>query len=146
MDADAHQTRALAVWVHMREGAPPAFRGTNLDRQAKPLLVRVCALLDLPADGTKAALVLRIRGHVFSQAQRQEMLAFKERLSATSRTAAVVGYHRWQLEKLSSGPRPFARAKNDVVEAARRRLDAELQRAATLDSTQNGTPSVKEPK
>lgn len=125
---DIHQAHTLTDWVRLREGAEPGFRATNLFRQTKPVLARVCGHLDLPVDGTKAALLLRLRLFDFSEAQRDEIRAFKERQRAIRASAAVVQYRLWQLEKMSSGPRPFVREKQETVDAMQRMLEAELRR------------------
>jgi hypothetical protein len=93
--ANAEHSRTLTEWMLMREGVHPPFRDTALFRQSKPVLQRACALLDLAvgASDTKAALVHRLWMHALTQAQREELQAFRQRRAA----ARIEQFRDWQL-------------------------------------------------
>ena len=115
--ADAEHSRTLTEWMLMKEGVHPPFRDAALFRPNRPVLVRACALLDIAppveARDTKAALVARLRAHALTEAQREELMAFRRRRDDARIEHNVARYRDWQLRKLAGGGGGGARRPRD---------------------------------
>ena len=61
----------LADWLFMKEGIK--IDASAIFRQTKPVYERLCIHLGIPEHGTKRYLMERLRAHVFTAAQEEEL-------------------------------------------------------------------------
>ena len=95
----------LSEWLHMKEGT--RVPGNAMFRQKKEIYARVCNHLGLPVDGTKPALMTRVKSYAFTSEQIEEMKQSAQAERAAREAARTRERVNRRLDALEAGHRPY---------------------------------------